>query len=281
MKEKAIEVIKEDLGQVDMVVYSVAAPRRTDHDGVTHQSVLKPVGSSYTNKSINLTTNLLEEVTIEPASPEEIEGTIKVMGGEDWRLWIEALGDAGVLTDDVTTVAYSYVGPGLTHAIYRAGAIGRAKEDLEKTARDMDGILSQKGGHAYVAINKALVTQASSAIPVIPLYITILKKLLEEKGQEEGCIEQIQRLFKEKLFIDEAIVDEAGRLRVDDYEMAEDIQSKIDSIWNNINDDNLNEYVDMKLYWDDFYKLFGFGLDGVDYEAETSSLVDIEDSIVL
>lgn len=281
MKEAAIKTIKEDLGQVDMVVYSVAAPRRTDHEGTVWQSVLKPVGSTYTNKTINLGTGQLEEVSIEPAAEEEIAGTIKVMGGEDWRLWIEALEDAGVLADGAVTVAYSYVGPKLTHAIYRAGTIGKAKEDLERTARELDAKLSSKGGHAYVAINKALVTQASSAIPVIPLYIVILSKLLREKGQEEGCIEQIQRLFKEKLFIESPAVDETGRLRVDDYEMADEIQSRIDSIWNSISDENLKEHVDMQLYWDDFYKLFGFGLEGVDYEAETSSMVDIDGVVML
>lgn len=281
MKEKAIEVIKETMGQVDMVIYSVAAPRRTTHEGVVYRSVLKPLFAAYKNKSVNLSTNELEEVIIEPATDEEAYGTEKVMGGEDWKIWIEMLHTAGVLANGATTMAYSYIGPALTHAIYRAGTIGKAKDHLEQTAHELNAYLKVIQGQAYVSVNKALVTQASAAIPVIPLYMTILTRLLLEQDKEEGCIEQICRLFIDKLYNHPPIVDEGGRLRVDDYEMDNQIQAEVEAIWEKINADNLSDYADMSTYWQAFYKLFGFGITGIDYDADVDVNIKIDDAIIL
>ncbi|MDF2376964.1 MAG: trans-2-enoyl-CoA reductase family protein [Verrucomicrobiales bacterium] len=270
MKATVIEAIKADLGQVDSIVYSLASPRRTDPtDGETYRSVLKPIGQSYSQKNLNTDTGEVDSVTIEPATEEEIAHTVKVMGGEDWELWIKALNEAGVLADGFTTVAYSYIGPDLTYPIYTNGTIGKAKEHLEESTARMN---EQFGaGTAYVSVNKALVTQASSAIPVVPLYISLLYKVMKEAGLHEGTIEQIQRLFADHLSSGSAPeLDEKGRIRIDDWEMRDDVQSAVAEAWENVTTENLSELSDFSGYKNEFLRLFGFGLEGVDYESDTN-----------
>ncbi len=266
IKQQTIDLIKQDLGKIDMVIYSLAAPRRTMPDGTVYNSVLKTKDQTYNNITINLNDNSISEVSIEPATDEEVEATVKVMGGEDWQDWIEALDQAGCLADQVTTVAYSYIGPELTHAIYRNGSIGQAKKHLYDTAVKMTA--QNPKVNAYISVNKALVTQASAAIPVVPLYISLLYKIMKAKGLHEGCIQQMYRLFHDKLFIDSPIVDDAGRIRLDDWEMKEEVQSEVDEIWSKINNDNVQDYCDIEGYWEDFYQMFGFRLDGVDYNKD-------------
>lgn len=266
MKEKVIQTIKNDWGQADMVVYSMAAPRRTLADGTTVSSVLKTVGNEFTNRTLDLRNNEITEVTVPVADDEEIENTIKVMGGEDWSEWIHAMSDAGVLAEGATTVAYSYIGPVVTHPIYRDGSIGQAKKHLYGTAEKLTEELADKGVKAYVSVNKALVTQSSAAIPIVPLYISLLYKVMKEEGLHEGCIEQMQRLFADKLVKKE--VDEAGFLRLDDWELREDVQEKVASVWDKVTTENIKEYGDIDGYWDDFYKMFGFHFDNVDYSAD-------------
>lgn len=271
IKETVIRAIKADLGQVDCIVYSLASPRRTDPtDGETYKSVLKPIGQSYSQKNVNTDTGEVSPVTIEPASDEEIAHTIKVMGGEDWELWIEALSGAGVLADGFKTVAYSYIGPDLTYPIYTNGTIGRAKEHLEESAARINGQFGDDT--AYVSVNKALVTQASSAIPVVPLYISLLYKVMKEKGLHEGTIEQIQRLFSDHLASGgKPTVDDHRRIRIDDWEMREEIQKAVAEAWEKVTTDNLSEISDFSGYKKEFLRLFGFGLEGVDYQAETET----------
>ncbi len=271
MKKQAIDIIQNEMGKIDLVVYSLASPRRTDPDsGDTYKSVLKTTGGDYTNKTLNTDKGTVDEVTIGAATEEEIEHTVKVMGGEDWELWINALDDAGVLADGVQTVAYSYIGPEITWPIYTDGTIGQAKKDVEKSCAKLNDTLSGKyGGKAYVSVNKALVTQASSAIPVVPLYISILYKVMKENGIHEGCIEQMQRLFADRMYSDDPKVDDEGRIRVDDWEMREDVQAAVLESWNKISNENFTELADFQGYQDDFLKLFGFGMDGVDYDADT------------
>lgn len=261
-KKQVIDLIKTDLGKVDLVVYSVAAPRRTVGD-VTYKSVLKTTGAPYTNKTIDLRNNAISEITIEPADDEEIEATVKVMGGEDWEAWIDALKAADALEDNAKTIAYSYIGPQITHPMYYEGSIGRAKAHLLETARKM----SKSKIPAYISVNKALVTQSSSAIPIVPLYIAILYKVMKEKGLHEGCIEQMYRLF-ERLSTGNLNLDLEGRIRMDDLEMREDIQSEVSKIWENIDQDNFKGCTDIDGYWKEFYAMFGFGLDGVNYDAD-------------
>ena len=270
IKQQAIDLIKKDLGQVDGVIYSLASPRRTHpRTGVTHSSTLKPIGAPYTAKTVNTDKGAVHDITLEAASEQEIADTVTVMGGEDWEMWIDALRAAGVLADNAFTVAYSYIGPDLTWAIYRNGTIGRAKEDLEATARRLQDKPGQTGGHAVVSVNKALVTQASSAIPVVPLYISLLYKVMKAEGLHEGCIEQIYRLFADRLKGGApAPVDEAGRIRIDDWEMRPNIQQAVAQLWPDVSTENLDSLSDMAGYRTEFLKLFGFGLPGVDYEAE-------------
>jgi enoyl-[acyl-carrier protein] reductase/trans-2-enoyl-CoA reductase (NAD+) len=269
VKQQVIDAIKADLGQVDMIVYSLASPRRTDPEtGEVYKSVLKPTGETYTNKNLNTDKKQIESVTIEPANEDEIAQTVKVMGGEDWKLWIDALSQAGVLADGFKTVAYSYIGPELTWAIYTDGTIGRAKLHLEQTARDLNAAYGK--GTAVVSVNKALVTQASSAIPVVPLYISILYKIMKAKGTHEGCIEQIHRLFADHYgAADGPTLDEKGRIRIDDWEMRPEIQAEVEKIWNVVTTERIDELSDFEGYQKEFYRLFGFGLAGVDYAAET------------
>jgi enoyl-[acyl-carrier protein] reductase/trans-2-enoyl-CoA reductase (NAD+) len=277
LKEQAIALIKADLGQVDAVIYSLASPRRTHpRTGVTHSSTLKPIGAPYTAKTVNTDKGVVHDITLESASEQEIADTTAVMGGEDWEMWIDALRAAGVLADKAITVAYSYIGPDLTWAIYRNGTIGRAKEDLEATAKRLQEKLGATGGHAVVSVNKALVTQASSAIPVVPLYISLLYKVMKAEGLHEGCIEQIYRLFADRLNRPGALpVDEAGRIRIDDWEMRPDIQQAVAKIWPEVSTENLEAVSDMAGYRTEFLKLFGFGLPGVDYEAEADPIAPL------
>ncbi|HEY2342838.1 MAG TPA: enoyl-ACP reductase FabV, partial [Chthoniobacteraceae bacterium] len=255
IKEQTVETIVKDLGQVDCVIYSLASPRRTNPaTGITHNSVLKPIGEPFTAKTVNTDKGVVNEITIEPASDAEITDTIAVMGGEDWRLWIEALTAANAIADKAVTAAYSYIGPDVTWAIYRNGTIGRAKEVLEETAKRLDSHLDAKSGHAYVSVNKALVTQASSAIPVVPLYISLLYKVMKAKGLHEGCIEQIQRLFADRLGAEKPAVDEVGRIRIDDWEMREDIQQEVAGLWKEASTENLAQISDIAGYRADFLK---------------------------
>ena len=278
IKQKTIELIKADLGQVDMIIYSLASPVRTHPvTGVTHRSVLKPIGQSYSNKTVEFHTGVVTEITIEPASDEEIENTVAVMGGEDWEMWIDALQAAGVLAENALTLAYSYIGPSVTEPIYRKGSIGRAKDHLEATAQKMTKKLKSNGLRAYVSVNKALVTQASSAIPVIPLYITVLFKVMKAKKIHEGCIEQIQRMYADKLFNGaEVPLDEAGRIRIDDWEMRDDVQEEMKEIWDVISTETIHKLGDPCGYTRDFRQLFGFGVKYVDYRLDVDEMLEIE-----
>lgn len=270
IKEQTIDLIKKDLGKVDMVIYSLAAPRRTIADGSTYSSVLKTTGSDFTSKSLDLRNNTVIEATITQATQEEINSTIKVMGGEDWKDWITALSDADVLEDNAVVIAYSYIGPKLTYPIYCNGTIGMAKKDLYNTSLEINKLFSDKGIKAYISVNKALVTQASSAIPVMPLYMAILYKVMKDKGLHEGCIEQMNRLFHQKLNGNNPVVDAENQIRLDDYEMSEDVQSKVMEYWGQVNTDNVTSLADLTGYWDDFYHMFGFHLDNVDYSKDIS-----------
>ena len=273
IKDETIALIKKDFGKVDMVVYSLAAPRRTTSDGTVYSSVLKTVGADFTNKSIDVKTGAVSNVTITPATEQEIHATVKVMGGEDWKEWIGALKAADAIEDGAVTVAYSYIGPEVTHPIYKDGSIGRAKAHLAETAKEITKSID--GVSAYVSVNKALVTQSSSAIPIVPLYISILYKVMKEMNIHEGCIEQMQRMFAEKIYGGEVKVDAENLIRLDDWEMREDVQAKVAEAWDKINAENLNELADIDGYNKDFIKLFGFEADGVDYEAETDTAVGI------
>lgn len=269
LKQQVIATIRRDLGQIDMIIYSLASPRRLDPvTGQTYKSVLKPIGAKFANKSLNTDKQEIEWVTIEPATEEEITHTVKVMGGEDWELWIDVMAKAGVLADNFRTVAYSYIGPELTQAIYTDGTIGRAKLHLEQTAKE----LNQRFGEdtAFVSINKALVTQASSAIPVVPLYISILYKVMKAKGLHEGCIEQIYRLFADHFCsTNSPKLDEKGRIRVDDWEMRDDVQAAVAKAWQEITTQTIHDLSDFSGYQKDFCRLFGFGVQGIDYKQET------------
>lgn len=277
IKTKTIDLIKNDLGQVDLVIYSLASPVRTNpKTGITHRSALKPIGQTFSNKTVDFHTGNVTEISIDPCNQDDIDNTVAVMGGDDWMMWMEAMKEAGVLADNAMTVAYSYIGPKLTEPVYRKGTIGRAKDHLEATAFDITKALEGINGKAYVSVNKALVTQASSAIPVIPLYISLLYKVMKAEGIHEGCIEQMQRLFADRLFNGGEIpVDEKGRIRVDDWEMRDDIQAKVDELWEQATTENLTEIGDLQGYSDDFYNLFGFKIDGVDYTADVNEIVEI------
>lgn len=268
MKEKVIEAIRSDWGTVDMVVYSLAAPRRTMPDGTAVSSVLKTVGSEFTNKTIDLKNNEITEVTVPTATEEEVENTVKVMGGEDWEDWIRALADAGVLAENAVTLAYSYIGPVVTHPIYKEGSIGQAKKHLYDTSVKLTKEFAGMGLKAYISVNKALVTQSSAAIPIVPLYISLVYKVMKEQGLHEGCIEQMYRLFTDKVLKEE--VDEDGRFRLDDWELQDSVQERIAAIWDQVTTENIGEYGDIDGYWEDFYHMFGFHYDNVDYTADVA-----------
>ncbi len=277
IKRKTLDLIKTDLGQIDLVIYSLASPARTNpNTGALHKSVLKPIGGTYKNKTVDFHTGKVSEVSIEPANEEEIENTIAVMGGEDWAMWMDALQNENLLAPNAMSIAYSYIGPALTEAVYRKGTIGRAKDHLEATAFTITEKMKAIGGKAFVSVNKALVTQASSAIPVIPLYMSILFKIMKTEGTSEGCIEQIQRLFQDRLYSGQPIpTDEQGRIRIDDLEMKPAVQSKVAELWENATTENLASIGDLEGYSLDFYKLFGFKVEGIDYTMDTNELVEI------
>ncbi|QZK90200.1 trans-2-enoyl-CoA reductase family protein [Flavobacterium sp. CHNK8] len=278
IKQQTIDLIKADLGQIDLIIYSLASPVRMHPvTGVLHRSVLKPIGDVFTNKTVDFHSGKVSEISIAPCSGDDIENTVAVMGGEDWAMWIDALKAENLLAPGVATVAYSYIGPSLTEAVYRKGTIGRAKDHLEATAFAITDALKSIDGKAFVSVNKALVTQASSAIPVIPLYISLLYKIMKEEGIHEGCIEQIQRLYQERLYTGGEIpVDEKGRIRIDDLEMRSDVQEKVAFLWNEAVTENLQEISDLEGYRKDFYNLFGFDVAGVDYAADANEVVAIE-----
>ncbi|MFG6393637.1 MAG: trans-2-enoyl-CoA reductase family protein [Lachnospiraceae bacterium] len=274
LKDETIELIKKDWGKADMVIYSIAAPRRKAPDGITYRSVLKTTDKEYTNKTIDLITGKISSVTIPCASEEEINDTVKVMGGEDWELWIKALKDADVLEEGAFTVAYSYIGPEITHPIYYNGTIGKAKADLYKTADRIDAEYNDIS--AYVSVNKALVTQSSAAIPVVPLYMSLLYKVMKDKGLHEGCIEQMYRLLCGRICAGGKVpADENRLIRMDDYEMKEDVQNEIIKLWEDVSEDNIKEIADIDGYWKEFYEIFGFGIEGVDYNADVEIQTDI------
>lgn len=266
IKEEVISLIKKDLGKVDAVIYSLAAPRRTCEDGTVYNSSIKTIGEEYSNKTIDFKNKKITPATVSPASEEEIASTVKVMGGEDWKDWIKALYEADAIENDAVTVAYSYIGPELTFPLYHKGTIGRAKEHLAKTADEISSLFG--GIKGYVSINKAVVTQASAAIPVVPLYISILFKVMKEKGLHEGCIEQICRMFSEKFKDGSAVIDDLGFIRLDDLEMRSDVQKETSALWKKITDENIDECSDVDGYSRDFFNLFGFEVKNVDYEAD-------------
>lgn len=273
IKQQTIDLIKKDLGKVDMVVYSLASPRRTHPiTGEVFNSVLKPIGRSYTSKTVDFHSQQVSEMTLEPANEEEITQTIAVMGGEDWAMWMDALKAADVLEKDAITLAYSYVGPEVTHAVYREGTIGKAKDDLEATAHKITESHKDIGTKAYVSINKAVVTQASAAIPVISIYISVLFKIMKEKNLHEGCTEQMYRMISDRIYSGDMKLDSKGRICMDDWEMLPEVQSEVTKLWDVVNNDNIAELTDVAGYRQEFFRLFGFGFEGVDYEAD----VDID-----
>jgi enoyl-[acyl-carrier protein] reductase / trans-2-enoyl-CoA reductase (NAD+) len=277
IKQKTIELIKANLGQVDLIIYSLASPKRVHPlTGETHNSVLKPIDGDFSDKTVDFHTGIVSTVAITPANEEEIKNTVAVMGGEDWEMWIDALKKEDLLAQGATTVAYSYIGPEVTEPVYRKGTIGRAKDHLEATAFTITGKLNDIDGKAYVSVNKALVTQASSAIPVIPLYISLLYKVMKAKGIHEGCIEQISRLFHEHLYSGSALhTDEKGRIRIDDWEMRADVQEEVFTQWQKATTETLPEIGDLEGYKQDFFNLFGFEVAGVNYDAEVEEVVAI------
>ena len=274
VKQQTIDMIKADLGQIDLIIYSLASPvRQHPVTGVLHRSTLKPIGSTFTNKTVDFHTGNVTSISIEPANEEDIANTVVVMGGEDWSMWMDALKGAGVLAEGATTIAYSYIGPEVTEAVYRKGTIGRAKDHLEATAFEITEKLKDINGKGFVSVNKALVTQASSAIPVIPLYISLLYKIMKAEGIHEGCIEQIQRLYADRLYTGNAVpTDEKGRIRIDDWEMRADVQERIAKLWLESTTETLVELGDLAGYKQDFLNLFGFGFDGIDYQADVNEL---------
>lgn len=279
LKDLTLETIQRDWqGEVDLVVYSLASPKRVDpQTGQTYASVLKTIGEPFTDKNLDVFNAVVNSTRIEPATDMEIENTIKVMGGEDWERWIHALLDGGCLKRGVKTVAYHYIGPKLTYPIYHQGTIGRAKAHLEKTAKILETTLQQSvGGHAYISVNKALVTQASSAIPMVPLYLTLLYKVMKAKGLHEGCIQQIGRLFSQRLYTGQPIpVDTAGLIRLDDWEMREDVQAEVTELWKQVNTENVKTLSDLAGYQQEFQSLFGFAVSPIDYQQEVSLEVSI------
>ncbi|WP_276899066.1 enoyl-ACP reductase FabV [Frischella perrara] len=271
-RQTVIDLIKQDLGQVDLVIYSLASPvRKMPDTGEVVRSSLKPIGQPYKSVAVDTNKDVLIEATVEPANEREIADTVKVMGGQDWELWMNALADAGVLADNAQTVAYSYIGTELTWPIYWHGTLGKAKEDLDRAAHAIDHQLAAKHGHAYVAVLKSVVTQASSAIPVMPLYIAMSFKVMKEQGIHEGCIEQIQRMFYTKLYVtDEPETDDNHRLRLDDWELRPEVQNACKEIWSKVTNDTIYQVTDYQGYKDEFLRLFGFGISGVDYDADVN-----------
>ena len=276
IKAKAIETIKAELGKVDLVIYSLASPRRTDPDtGEVYSSTLKPIGEGVTTKNLNTSKRIIDSVSVEAANEAEIQGTIDVMGGADWELWIKALSEAGVLADGFKTTAYTYIGKKLTWPIYGHATIGRAKEDLDRAAAAINTSTADISGEAYVTSLNAVVTQASSAIPIMPLYISAMFKVMKADGSYEGCIEQIQGLFRENLYNDSPRLDDGGRLFQNYKELEDSVQDRVQAIWDTVETETIDEMTDYVGYHHEFLKLFGFDVDGVDYDADLSPLTEI------
>jgi len=277
MKAKVVETIKEDLGEVDLVVYSLASPvRKLPDTGEVVRSTLKPIGEVYRSKAVDTNKDIMVDVEIGVANEEEIADTVTVMGGEDWELWMKALHDAGVLANGVKTVAFGYIGTEITWPIYWHGTLGKAKEDVDRAAGAITESLADVNGQANVAVLKSVVTQASAAIPVMPIYIATSFKVMKELGIHEGCIEQLNRLYRTQLFNEQPDLDEANRYRMDDLELRDEVQKECLRIIPAVNDDNLFELTNFQIYKDEFLKLFGFGLEGVDYEADVDPVVNFE-----
>lgn len=276
VKARVIDLIKEDLGAIDLVVYSLAAPRRTHpKTGVVHTSTLKPIGSDTVQKGVNTDKEEIQEYHLEAANQDEIDNTVAVMGGEDWQMWIEALDEAGVLAEGAKTTAYTYIGEKITWDIYWHGTIGAAKKDLDKRVVDIRERLAAHGGDARVSVLKAVVTQASAAIPAMPIYLAILFKVMKARGEHEGCIEQVNRLFRDSLYGTATGPDVDGRLRADNLELNPEVQAEVAEIWEQINTDNLKTLSDFDGYRQEFLQLFGFEVDGVDYDADVNPEVPI------
>ena len=274
LKTETIAKIKADLGKVDLVIYSLASPRRTDPaTGITYSSTLKPVGKPVSRKTLDTNKDEVKDISLEPANEQEIADTIKVMGGEDWERWIDALSEAEVLDQGCKTVAYTYIGKEITWPLYGHATIGKAKEDLDRAGAALNQKLSAIDGEARVAVLKAVVTQASSAIPVMPLYLSLLFKLMKERGVHEGCIEQVHGLFVDCICADSPELDDAGRWRMDGKELNDEIQDAVTELWEQVTTENLNELSDYRGYQQEFLKLFGFGVDGVDYDQDVNPVV--------
>lgn len=276
IKKQTAERIRKDLGQVDLIIYSLASPRRQHpKTGIVYTSALKPIGNAFSGKTVDAFKGEVKEVTIEPAQQDEIDHTIAVMGGEDWEMWIDYLQQENLLASGVKTVAYSYLGPQLTHAIYKEGTIGKAKEHLKQTADRLQRKLQNHRGQAFISVDKAVVTQASAAIPVVPLYISLLFKVMKEKGTHEGCIEQIYRLFKDYLYAENMLTDAEGYIRIDNFEMDKEVQDRVAALWPQVTSANIATLSDIEGYRNDFYQLFGFNLNNVDYTADVDPAVNI------
>ena len=271
IKQKTIAAIKQDFGKIDLVIYSLASPRRTHpKTGVTHNSTLKPIGKDLVQTGIDTDKEVIKSFTLPAATQEEIDNTVAVMGGEDWQMWIDALAEAGVLADGAKTSAFTYLGEKITQDIYWDGTIGAAKKDLDKRVIDIRSKLATIGGDARVSVLKAVVTQASAAIPVMPLYLALLFKVMKEAGTHEGCIEQVNGLFRDSLYGAGPLLDDEGRLRADLKELQPQVQEQVNALWQQVNSDNINELTDFAGYKHEFLKLFGFEVDGVDYDADVN-----------
>ncbi len=276
IKAKAIDIIKADLGQIDLVVYSLASPRRTDpNTGEVYSSALKPIGNGFTTKSLNTSKREIEDVAVEAATDEEIAGTIKVMGGEDWELWMNALKEAGVLAENCKTVAYTYIGKKLTWPLYGKATIGRAKEDLDRAATEIRKVTAELNGEAFVTSLNAVVTQASSAIPIMPLYISSMFKVMKADGTYEGPIQQIQGLFRDNLYSNNRTLDDKNRLMQNLKELDDSVQDRVTELWEKVTTETIDELTDYVGYHNEFLRLFGFSVDNVDYEADVSPIVAI------
>ncbi|RDE22968.1 trans-2-enoyl-CoA reductase family protein [Motiliproteus coralliicola] len=279
-KQKTVDLIKEEMGQVDLVVYSLASPvRKLPDTGELVRSCLKPIGETYRSSAVDTNKDVIIETEVEPATEQEIADTVTVMGGQDWELWIDALDQAGVLAPGCKSVSYSYIGTDMTWPIYWEGALGQAKKDLDRAAAEINTRLAKQGGSANIAVLKSVVTQASSAIPVMPLYIAMAFKVMKDKGLHEGCMEQIERLFSTQLYKADgsaALTDEAGRIRMDDWELRDDVQNACRDIWAEVTTENLRDLTDYDGYKDEFLRLFGFGIEGVDYDADVSPVAEFD-----
>lgn len=281
IKRKTIDTIKRDLGQIDLVVYSLASPRRQHPvTGVVHNSTLKPIGQDVVQRGIDTDKEAIKEVKLPAASQEDIDNTVAVMGGEDWQMWIDALDAADVLAPGAKTTAFTYVGEKITWDIYWHGTIGAAKKDLDKRVLDIRKKLAARGGDARVSVLKAVVTQASSAIPIMPLYLALLFKVMKADGSHEGCIEQVDGLFRNSLYGPAPVFDAEGRLRADGKEMRPEIQEQVAALWPQVTTDNLNELTDFRGYKQEFLRLFGFEMDGIDYDADVDPVVPIKELVV-